>query len=118
MPHQHGTPMSMARFAFPAGLARRTRTDVARLASRLIRNADFARQEEDGTIVVVFAGSGLHQAHIVTRAHRERNAPHRARPTLEDGPLRPMVTLAALKATDTPSSLLARVSETTTVAAE
>jgi hypothetical protein len=29
-----------------------------------------------------------------------------------------MVTLAALKATDTPESLLARVSETATVAAE
>jgi hypothetical protein len=116
--HQHGTPMSMARFAFPAGLARRTRTDVARLASRLIRNADFARQEEDGTIVVVFAGSGLHQAHIVTRRIASVMRHTVLDRTLEDGPLRPMVTLAALKATDTPESLLARVSETATVAAE
>ncbi len=117
--HERGIPLSIARFAFPGELGRRTRLDVARLASRLIRTVDFACQDQDGAIVVVFAESALRHAHVVAR----RIASVMRHTVLDreqaDGSrLEPMVTLASLKATDTPHSLLARVSEPATAAAE
>ena len=89
------------------------------LASRLIRTVDFACQDQDGAIVVVFAESALRHAHVVAR----RIASVMRHTVLDreqaDGSrLEPMVTLASLKATDTPHSLLARVSEPATAAAE
>jgi len=117
--HERGIPMSIARFAFPAELGRRARLDVARLVSRLIRNVDFACQDADGAIVVVFAESALRHAHVVARRiasvmrHTVLDREH-----ADDNRLEPTVTLASLKATDTPQSLLARVSEAATVAAE
>jgi hypothetical protein len=109
-------PMSMARFRLPPGLCARARADAARVASRLIRPGDFACQEEDGAIVVVFAESALRQSHVVTR---------RIAATMRQTVLEPegsgfeaMVTLACLKPADTAQSLVERVCEETAVAAE
>jgi GGDEF domain-containing protein len=117
--HARNIPMSIARFMLPAGIARRAQVDAARLVSRLIRAADFACQTEEGAITVVMAESALRHSHVIAR----RIASVMRRTMLdresEDGSrVDAMVTLASLKATDTPHSLLARVSEPATAAAE
>jgi len=86
--------------------------------SRLIRAVDFACQEDDGAIIVVFAESALRHAHVITRriAAVMRHAvlePERSRPLPQA-----MVTLACLKAADTAQSLVERVCERTATAAE
>lgn len=111
--HERGIPMSMARITFPGVLGRRARLDVARLVSRLIRTVDFACQGEDGAITVVFAESALRNAHVSARRiasvmrHTVLDGEQNDR-----GPIAASVTLATLKANDTPQSLLARISET------
>jgi len=117
--HERNIPMSIARFAFPIDLSRRARLDAARLMSRLIRAADFACQSEDGAITVVMAESALHHAHVIARRIASV-----MRHTMLDNEraegscMEATVTLASLKPTDSPHSLLARVSEPTTAAAE
>ena len=117
--HERNIPMSIARFVLPVDLSRRARVDAARLVSRLIRAADFACQTEDGAITVVMTESALRHSHVIARRiasvmrhtmlDREREGGSR---------MDAMVTLASLKSTDTPQSLLARVSEPATAAAE
>ena len=116
---ERNAPMSIARFDLPADLALRAQLDAARLVSRLIRAADIARQTPDGAITVAMTGSALHHCHVVARRiasilrqtmfERERE---------DGGRTEAMVTLASLKSTDTPQSLLARVSESAIAAAE
>jgi hypothetical protein len=115
---ERGIAMSIARFRLPPGFGRRPRIDAARLVSRLIRAVDFACQDDDGAIIVVFAESPLRHAHVITRriAAVMRHAvldPERSRPRPQA-----MVTLACLKATDTAQSLVERVCERTATAAE
>jgi len=116
---ERNIPMSIARFDLPADLSRRTRIDAARLVSRLIRAADFACQTQDGAITVVMTEQALHHSHVIARRIASV-----MRHTMFDGERQnggraeAMVTLASLKSTDSPQSLLARVSERTTTAAE
>ena len=110
-------PLSIARFDLPGDLSWRSQIDAARLVSRLIRAADFACQTPDGAITVVMTSSALHHCHVIARriasvmrqalGEREREAGMEA-----------MVTLAALKSTDSPQSLLGRVRGPATAAAE
>ena len=110
--HERNIPMSIARFVFPSDLSRRARVDAARLTSRLIRAADFACQSEDGAITVVFTEQALQHTHVIARRIASV-----MRHTMLDGErpdgtrIEATVTLASLKSTDTPQSLLARVSE-------
>jgi hypothetical protein len=113
-------PLSIARFVFPAGQGWRFRIEAARLTGRLLRPNDFASQIEDGSIVVVLAAPPR-TAHVMARKIASA-----MRLTMLDwqtggrshGPIEPVVTLAFLKATDTPESLLGRVSDTVAIAAE
>jgi GGDEF domain-containing protein len=112
-------PMSVARFDLPADLSRRARVDAARLVKRLIRPADFACQTLDGGITVVMTESALHHCHVIAR----RIASVMQQTLFERGQndgsrMEAMVTLASLKSTDSPQSLLARVSAPATTAAE
>src|SRR6266849_8617282 len=112
-------PMSIARFDLPAELPRRAQVDAARLVSRLIRAADFACQAPDGAITVAMTSSALHHCHVIAR--RIANVVRQAmfEREREDGSrMEAMVTLASLKSTDSPQSLLARVSEPATAAAQ
>jgi hypothetical protein len=109
-------PMSMARFRLPEGLCPRARADAARVASRLIQPGDFACQEGDGAIVVVFAQSALRQSHVVTR--RIAAAMRQTVLEPEGSGFEAMVTLACLKPADTVQSLVERVCEDTVAAAE
>jgi hypothetical protein len=113
--------MSIARFAFPPDLGWRFRIDAARLTGRLLRPIDFACQTDDGSIVVVFAEAAPRNAHVIAR--KIASAMRQTMLDWENGDggqcgIDPMVTLAFLKQTDTPQSLLERVSDPVAVAAE
>ena len=112
--HERGVAMSMARIAFPVALGRRAGIDAARLVSRLIRNVDFACQDADGSIYVVFAESALRQAHVIARRIANVLRTTMIRDEAEASLTEATVTLASLKAHDTPQSLLERVSELAT----
>jgi GGDEF domain-containing protein len=110
--------MSVARFDLPDALSPRARIDAARLVGRLIRPGDFAAQDVDGAITVVMADAALHQCHVLARRIASV-----IRSTLmyeHDGgsAVEAMVTIAALRPTDSPHSLLARVSGPERAAAE
>jgi GGDEF domain-containing protein len=111
------TPMSIARFDLPAGLTRRGQVDAARLVSRLIRAADIACQTADGAITVAMTATALQHCHVIARRIGST-----LRQTMFEregsGRMEAMVTLASLKSTDSPQSLLARVSGPATAAAE
>lgn len=109
--------MSIARFDLPAGLTRRGQVDAARLVSRLIRAADIACQTADGAITVAMTATALQHCHVIARRIGST-----LRQTMFEregsGRMEAMVTLASLKSTDSPQSLLARVSGPATAAAE
>jgi len=116
---ERNIPMSIARFDLPPELPRRAQVDAARLVSRLIRAADFACQTPDGAITVVMTSSALHHCHVIARRIASVMRQAMFEREREDGSrMEAMVTLAALKSTDSPQSLLARVSEPATAAAE
>jgi len=107
-------PISIARFAFPPDLGWRFRIDAARLTGRLLRPIYFACQTDDGSIVMVFAEAAPRNAHVIAR--KIASAMRQTMLDWENGDsgqcgIDPMVTLALLKLTDTPESLLERVSD-------
>ena len=59
--------LSLARISFEAEIDRRTSLDAARLVSRLVRSADFACRQNDGSILFVFADTDLRSAHVAAR---------------------------------------------------
>ena len=115
---KRNVPMSVARFDLPAGLSPRVGADAARLVRRLIAATDFASQDADRGITVVMSGTALHQCHVAAR----RIASTMRTSMLAEGargrPVEAAVTIAALKPTDSPHSLLARVSGPDSAAAE
>jgi GGDEF domain-containing protein len=115
---KRNVPMSVARFDLLAALSPRARVDAARLVRRLIAATDFASQDADGAITVVMSDKALHQCHVSARriASILRNAMLNERASAS--PVEAMVTIAALRATDSPQSLLARVSGPASAAAE
>jgi hypothetical protein len=115
---RRNAPMSVARFDLLAALSPRARADAARLVRRLIAATDFASQDADGAITVVMSDTALHQCHVSARriASILRNAMLNERDSAS--PVEAMVTIAALRATDSPHSLLARVTGPASAAAE
>ena len=101
--------MSLARFSFDEPIDRRTSMDAARLVSRLVRDADFACRQDDGSILFAFGDTDLRDAHVVARrlASVLKHTMLRARPRAAG--VSPAVTLATLKPADTMHTLLARV---------
>jgi GGDEF domain-containing protein len=105
---ERGTPLSVARFFFDGQPDLRATFDTARLIGRLIRPADFACRQDDGSIVTVFGNTDLRGAHMVAR----RLASVIRHTLFGSGPNRGSqahVTLATLKAGDTPITLMARI---------
>ncbi len=109
--HERGIPLSMARVTFPVTLGRRASIDAARLVGRLIRDIDFACQDSDGSIFVVFAESALRQAHIIARRIANALRTTMIRDGIDGRAAEATVTLASLKPHDTLQSLLERISE-------
>ena len=103
-----GAGLCLARLVFRAD-ERRAGLDAARLIGGLIRNIDFACREPDGAIMVAFTETELRSANVVARriaaslkSTMVMSADAARRP-------QPAITLATLKATDTPDTLVARV---------
>ncbi|MBR0693396.1 GGDEF domain-containing protein [Bradyrhizobium lablabi] len=103
---ERGGALSVARFAFDSTHPR-AQFDGARIISRLMRRTDFGAVQDDGSILVVFAGTELRNAHAVTRRLSSvmRHTAHGRR----DIGAEPSVSVAALLPNDTAKSLLARL---------
>ena len=111
-----GHPLSIARISFTGAPDHHTHRDNARLITRLTRNVDFAYQNEDGSLLVVFNQTDLRSAHVVAR---RMAATLRSKMLDTDrGQVHAKVTLATLKANDNVDSLLRRVMDSEVVAAE
>jgi hypothetical protein len=105
----NGGCLSVARFAFEETNDGRAHLDAARLFSRLVRNIDFACQEQDGSILAAFTETDLRSAHVVARRIASVLKHTMLSPDHDRNSVRPTVTLATLKPTDNLSSLVARV---------
>ena len=64
---ERGTGLSIARFSFDLAMSERAGLDAARLVSKLVRGADFACREDDGSVLVAFTETDLKHAHVVAR---------------------------------------------------
>lgn len=115
--NERGIGLSVARFSFDEAIGLRTSMDAARLVARLVRSADFACRQDDGSIVAAFAGSDLRSAHVVARRLASVIKHTLLKPDRGSGGAQTNVTLATLKPGDTPITLMARVVPST-VAAE
>jgi hypothetical protein len=86
----------------------RAHLDAARLFSRLVRNIDFACQEQDGSILAAFTETDLRSAHVVAR--RLASVLKRTMLASDDRrAIQPTVALATLKPDDNLSTLVARI---------
>jgi GGDEF domain-containing protein len=105
----NGGCLSVARFSFEETKDVRAHLDAARLFSRLVRNIDFACQEQDGSILAAFTETDLRSAHVVARRIASVLKHTMLSPDHDRNAIRPTVTLATLKPTDNLSTLVARV---------
>jgi len=113
----NGGCLSVARFSFEETNDGRAHLDAARLFSRLVRNIDFACQEQDGSILAAFTETDLRSAHVVARRIASVLKHTMLSPDHDRNAIRPTVTLATLKPTDNLSTLVARVGAYPKVAA-
>jgi hypothetical protein len=113
----NGGCLSVARFAFEETTDARAHLDAARLFSRLVRNIDFACQEQDGSILAAFTETDLGSAHVVARRIASVLKHTMLSPGHDRHAITPTVTLATLKPTDNLSTLVARVGTYPKVAA-
>jgi GGDEF domain-containing protein len=113
----NGGCLSVARFSFEETNDGRAHLDAARLFSRLVRNIDFACQEQDGSILAAFTETDLRSAHVVARRIASVLKHTMLSPDHDRNTIRPTVTLATLKPTDNLSTLVARLGSYPKVAA-
>ena len=108
--------LSVARLIFDGDIDPRAMNDAARLVSKLVRGADFACRDRDGSILVTFADTAPRQAQTVAK----RLVSVLRNTMLQAGrrrPVAPDIALTSWRSTDTPESLLARITPSA-VAAE
>jgi GGDEF domain-containing protein len=103
---ERGGALSVARFGFDPAHPR-AQFDGARIISRLMRQMDFGAAQDDGSVIVVFAGADLRNAHAIARRLSSvmRHTSHGER----DVRTEPSVSVATLLPNDTATSLLARL---------
>jgi len=106
---ERGVGLSLARFSFEQQIDRRTSLDAARLVSRLVRDTDFACQQDDGSILFVFAEADLKAAHVAARRLASVLKHTMLQPFHDRPQVIPAVTLATLKPSDSMLTLVARV---------
>jgi len=111
-------PLTVARFSFDGPIEPRAGLDGARLVRRLVRAIDFATREEDGAILVAFTQTDLRSAHVVARRIAGLLKTTMLNPQRAPAKVVANVTLATLKAGDTPDTLMLRVRGRQMVAAE
>jgi hypothetical protein len=100
-----GSELSVARFSF-GRVPERVRLDAARILSRLMRRMDFATLADDGSLIVVFAETGLREAHMTTK-RLSSVMKHTTHGPKRDSRTDPRVTLATLQPSDSARSILA-----------
>ncbi len=105
----HGAALTVARFAFDPRFDQRARIDAARLVSKLVRGADFACSDGDGSILVAFPGTEVKQSQVVARRLASVLKHTMLHPDRSRTPAIPRVTLTGGRLNDTVSSLLDRV---------
>ncbi|VIO74073.1 hypothetical protein CI1B_53610 [Bradyrhizobium ivorense] len=105
---ERGGSLSVARFTFD-DTHPRAQFDGARIISRLMRQADFGAVHDDRSLIVVFTGTDLRNAHAITRrlASVMRHTHHGRR----DVRAEPAVAVATLQPGDSATSLLARLTQ-------
>ncbi len=101
-----GGGLSVARFAFDPS-HERAQLDGARIISRLMRQMDFGAIQHDGSVIVVFAETGLRNAHMIARRLSSvmRHTSHGTREVQPE----PSVTVTTMMPNDSAKSLLARL---------
>ena len=105
----HNASLSVARFAFDQRFDWRARQDAARLVSKLVRGADFACSDQDGSILVAFAETDVKHAQAVARRLASVLKHTMLHPERNRAPAAPKVSLTGRKSADTVASLLERV---------
>lgn len=110
--------LTMARFTFDGVHDNRSHFDGARLASKLMRNIDFACNDDDGALMVAFTQTDLRSAHVVARRVAAAVKNVMRAPTNSNDRIAANVTLATFKNGDTLQSLMQRVMDSPMVAAE
>lgn len=100
--------LSLARFAFEP-IDRHTSLDAARIVGRLVRSTDFACQDDDGAIHIVFGETDLKAAHVVARRIASVLKHTMLVPDPDAPRLNPEVSLVMRKPSDTAETMLARV---------
>ncbi|WGR92091.1 GGDEF domain-containing protein [Bradyrhizobium sp. ISRA443] len=105
---ERGGTLSVARFSFDDAHPR-AQFDGARIISKLMRQADFGAVQDDKSIIVVFTGTDLRNAHAITRrlASVMRHTHHGRRDTRAE----PVINVATLLPGDSAGSLLARLNQ-------
>lgn len=110
--------LTLARFTFDGAYDGRCHLDGARLAGKLMRNIDFACNDDDGALLVAFTQTDLRHAHVVARRVAAAVKNVMRAPTNPNGRVTANVTLASFKNGDTLQSLMQRVMDSPMVAAE
>jgi hypothetical protein len=105
----HGSSLSVARFAFDRRFDQRARNDAARLVSKLVRGADFACSDPEGSILVAFAETDVKHAQVVAKRLASVLKHTMLHPERSRTPAAPKVTLTGRKSADTVASLLDRI---------
>ena len=104
-----GAGLSVARISFDQ-TSERTQLDAARIIGRLMRRMDFATLDGSGGILIVFAETGLRNAHMVARRFSSVLKHTMMSPNAEQR-LEPQVALATLLPNDSAASMLSRLDE-------
>ena len=105
--HTQGAGLSVAGFTLST-VNERSRFDAARIVGQLMRRMDFGTLQDDGTIIVVFAGTSIVNARSIARrlASVLKQTVVGPKP---NGRLTSDVAVASLLPNDSESSLLARL---------
>jgi GGDEF domain-containing protein len=106
---QRSDGLSLARFTFDDSFDDRALNDAARMIGKLMRSADFACRDDDGTILVAFAETDLRRAQAVTKRLTNVLKHTMLLPDQPRATPTPRVTLTRRKPADTVASLLSRV---------
>ena len=104
-----GAGLSVARISF-GRTSERTHLDAARIIGRLMRRMDFATLESSGSVLIVFAETGLRNAQIVARRFTSV-LKHTMMSPNSDQRLEPQVVLATLLPNDSSDSMLSRLEQ-------
>ena len=106
---ERGAGLSVARISF-GHTSERTQVDAARILGRLMRRMDFATLESSGTILIVFAETGLRNAQMVARRFTSV-LKHTMMSPNSDQRLEPQAVLAPLLPNDTAHAMLSRLDQ-------